>query len=123
MPAGATTSTRTAGARPSSRVRTRLVGAIGWFSVLRDAIAIAPRPDGDAVPDPPRRMFGFQLGVMISPFRDLRPVERQAVSNQPVAQVGTIDRTGGNRASTAVPVNGRACDGSVCDERLEFARG
>lgn len=91
--------------------------------MLCDAIAIAPRPDGDPVPDPSRRMFRFQLGVVIAPFRDLRLVERQTVSNQPVPQIGAIDRTGGNRASAATPVYGRAHDGTICDERLEFARG
>jgi len=108
--------------KPPSRVRARLVGAIGGFSVLRDAVAITPRPDGDAVPNSPRRMFRFQLGVMISPFRDFRLVERQTVSNQPIPEVGTIDGTRGNRGSAATLIDGRTYDGTICYERLKLVR-
>ena len=90
--------------------------------MLRDAVAIAPRPDGDAVPNSPRRTFRFQLGVMISPFRDFRLVERQTVSNQPIPEVGTIDGTRGNGVSAAIVINGRAYDRTICDEGLNLVR-
>src|SRR6185437_12457570 len=70
----------------------------------------------------PCRMFRFQLGVMISPFRNFRLVERQTVSNQPIAEVGTIDGTRCNRGSAAILIDGRACNGTICDERLELMR-
>jgi hypothetical protein len=90
--------------------------------MLGDAIAISPRPDRDAVPDSARRMFRFQLGVMVSPFRDFRLVECKAIPNEPISEVDTVDGAGGDRGSTVPSPNGRAGDRAIGDERLELVR-
>src|SRR3954453_274037 len=69
---------------------------------------------GSTAPDPAARFLGAFLGLLVLPFRVMRPVERATIGNKPLSQVraGRTELTCSHRASVLILPGRRAYDGA-----------
>src|SRR5437879_1429631 len=100
-------------------MRVGVIRTGGRPSVRTDAGAIEPRLDVASFPDSPAGAFGVALSAVISAFRVLRPIQREAIANQPFAEIGAADRTGCDRAAIWVEAERRAINRTTSDEGVE----
>ena len=69
-------------------MRVGVIRTGGLPSVRTGAGAIEPRLDVASFSDPPASAFGIALNRIISAFRVLRPIQRQALAYKPFTEVG-----------------------------------
>lgn len=93
------------------------------LSVRTDAGPIKPRLDVASFPDSPAGAFGVALSAVISAFRVLRPIQRQAIANKPFAEIGAANRTGRDRPSIWVEAQRQAINRTTSDEGIEVVCG
>jgi hypothetical protein len=91
-----------------SRVNVCVVRTGGRPSARADAGTIKPRLDAAALPNSPVGASGVALNPIISAFRILRPIQRQALAHKPFAEIGAADRAGRDRSAIWVKAEGRA---------------
>jgi hypothetical protein len=63
----------------------RVIRAISWVSTSSDADAVQPRSDVTARPNTAPGMLGLSLDFIVHAVRIVRPVERQTVADEPLA--------------------------------------
>src|SRR6516162_2287470 len=97
----------------------RIIRACGWLSIRTDAGTIEPGFDIATLPDSPAGALGIVLSFAISALRVLRPVQRQASTYEPFAEIGAADRTGRNRPAIWVEAEGRAVDRTSGNECIK----
>jgi hypothetical protein len=93
------------------------------LSARSNAGAIEPWFDVTALPDSPTGALGVTLSRIISAFRVLRPVQRQALAHKPFAEIGAADRTSRDRAAIWVEVEGGAVDRTPGNECVKVVCG
>jgi hypothetical protein len=106
-------------AQRASRMRVGVIRTGARLSIRTDAGAIEPWLDVAAFPDSPAGAFGVALSAIVSAFRVLRPIQRQALAYKPFAEVGGTDRTGRNRPAVWIEAEGRAVYRTPGDERVK----
>jgi hypothetical protein len=68
-------------------------------------------------------MLGVALGRSVLALRILRPVKREAVADQPLAEIGAVHRAGRNSPSVLIQRDRDAAHRSTRDESVEIVRG
>src|SRR5262252_3750884 len=104
-------------------MRGRVVRAVCGISARANAGSIEPGFNVAAFPDASAVMLCASLRGIIPPLGKLRPVERKAAADKPFAEIGAAGRTGGDRSSVLVQVDGHAVDRTPCDEGIQIIRG
>src|ERR1700751_4252197 len=104
-------------------MRVRVVGTAGRFSVCTDAGAIEPWLDVAALPDSLTRPFGLVLSRAIFSFRVLRPIQRKAVTDEPLAEIRAADRTCCDRAPIRIEIERHAVNRAAGNESIKVVGG
>ena len=100
-------------------MRVRIIRTVGGLPARTNAGAIEPWFDVAAFPYSPAGAFSIALGVIVSAFRVLRPIQRKPLANKPFAEIGAADRAGRNRPAVRVEVKGRAVDRTPSNECIK----
>ncbi len=93
----------------------RLVRALAWPASSPEASAVAPRLDKASSPDSYAGLLRPALGVLVLALGVFRPIERMAVGDKPVSDIGAgrPNCAGRDRAPVPVSVNRRATHGPL----------
>jgi hypothetical protein len=91
---------------------TYVVRIVGGLSARADAGAIEPRFDIAALPDTSTGALGVALSPVVSAFRILKPVQSKAITYEPFAEIGAVDRTSRNGAAIWVEAERDTVDGA-----------
>lgn len=91
----------------------------GRLPARADAGTIEPRLDVAALPDTSTGTLGIALSPAISAFRVLKPVQSKAITDEPFAEIGAVDRTSRNGAAISVEAERDAVDGAPRNVSVE----
>jgi hypothetical protein len=104
-------------------MRVRVVRTAGRLSVCTDAGTIEPWLDVTALPDSLTRAFGFALSRVILALRVLRPIQRKAVTHEPLAEIRAVDRTCCDRAPVLIEIERHAVHRAHGNEGIKTSPG
>ena len=107
---------------PPLRMRVCIVGAIARLTALTDTSSIQPRLNIATFPHPSSGMVSLPLRPVIFAFRVLRPIQRETVTDEPISEVGTINRTRRNGPTILIQIYRRAINCSLCNESIKIVR-
>ena len=101
----------------------RVIRTVHGTALRADARAVQPGCDIATRPYPPSRPVSLALNNRVPAFRILRPIEREATTHQPFAEICSVHGTGSNRAAILILGERRAGHRSARNKGVKLVGG